>query len=323
MHAPLFWQKNNFISRLLAPLGFAYDLAGKIRFKLAKPYKASIPVICVGNLTVGGTGKTPVCIALSELLSQGIDNIFFLTRGYKGKLKNIKSSTTFHDAKEIGDEAVLLSRFAPTIVNPNRVKGAEFAIKSGAKLIIMDDGFQNPYLDKDFSFVVIDGEQGFGNHKVLPAGMLRESVERGLKRANAVILIGEDKQNLTTIIKHYNLPIIKAKMVLNQRATNTLIASKLIAFAGIGRPSKFFESLKDAKLNLVETISFPDHYQYSETELEALIQKAKNIGGALITTEKDYVKIPDSLKTNIIPMPVQIVWEDKPQIVNILAKAIS
>ncbi|MGD9638189.1 MAG: tetraacyldisaccharide 4'-kinase [Alphaproteobacteria bacterium] len=322
MKAPIFWQSQNITANILRPLGFLYNLGGILRRIISKPYKAPVPVICVGNLTVGGVGKTPVCIALSELLSKGISNIFFLTRGYKGKLKNISVSTTAHNADTVGDEAVLLSRYAPTIVNQNRALGAKFAVDNGAKLLIMDDGFQNPHLYKDFSFVVIDGSQGFGNGFVLPAGALRESISIGLKRANAVIIIGEDKHNLSKMIKKFNLPIIHARMILNKSAINNLIASKVIAFAGIGIPQKFFDSLKNSKLELKETIAFPDHHKYSENELEKLVSKAKSIGAALVTTEKDYVKIPNAFKPNIIPIPVKILWEDEHQVFEILSKII-
>lgn len=322
MKPPLFWQHDRLTAKLLTPVGWLYNLIVQTRFKLVKSYKAGVPVICVGNLTVGGTGKTPVCIALAELLSKGINNLFFLTRGYKGRLRNVEVTTTVHDASAVGDEAVLLSRFAPTVVNPDRVSGAKFAVQHGAQLIIMDDGFQNPYLYKDFSLVVIDGSQGVGNRKLFPAGMLRESVKQGLKRADAVILIGEDQHNLTTVLKAYQLPVIKAEIILNKTALNSLMVSRVIAFAGIGMPAKFFNSLKAAQIEVIETISFADHHQYREQELLTLVAKAKKLGVALVTTEKDYVKIPNIFKPDIIPIAAKIKWEDEQQVIELLAKAL-
>lgn len=234
MKTPAFWSEPNFLSRLLKPLGTVYAFATRLRIGLGRPCKIGRPVVCIGNLTAGGTGKTPVAVAVAGLLQQAGKNPFFVSRGYGGTLKNIMVDKEKHTASEVGDEPLLLARRAPVIVNPDRVAGAQKALRSGAEVIVMDDGFQNPGLYKDLSFLVFDGGFGIGNGLSVPAGPLRENFAAGLKRAHAAIILGEDKHNLSAKIA--GIPIFRGSVVpVRPEVSNT----DAVAFAGIGRPEKF------------------------------------------------------------------------------------
>ena len=192
MRAPKFWQdKTSVRAKLLKPVTKIYRGLGGIKLALTHSYKAKIPVVCVGNINIGGTGKTPVCLALGKLLSQAGHAYFYLNHGYKSRVQNVQV-TPEHPPFMVGDEAVLLAAQAPTIVDKKRARGAKLAQSLGAPFLIMDDGFQNFQLKKDFSFVVVDGAYGFGNEQCLPSGPLREPIEAGLKRAGAVIIVGND-----------------------------------------------------------------------------------------------------------------------------------
>ena len=210
MKAPLFWQKKNILSFLFAPLSWLYQFISQRRIKKTKPYTSTLPVICVGNITAGGTGKTPLALFLAEHLRHKGKKVHFLTRGYKGKLDGVKVNLEKHNASDVGDEALLLAKKAPTWVFSNRAKGAQTIEKTNADLIIMDDGFQNPTLKKTISFVVFDGKDGIGNGKVIPSGPLREPFSKGLKRANAVIITGDDLTHLAKKLPA-NLPCLKPK----------------------------------------------------------------------------------------------------------------
>lgn len=305
MKTPQFWQNKSMVSNLLLPIGRLYSLATRLRIALVKPRKISRPVICIGNLTAGGTGKTPVAVSVAKLLQTQGKNPFFVSRGYGGELKGVLVNNSLHTAAEVGDEPLLLSRQAPVIVNPDRYQGAVKALKSGAELIIMDDGFQNPGLKKDLSFLVFDGGFGIGNGFPVPAGPLREDFRQGLKRADAVIILGEDKQDLYRRIP--DLPVFHGKVIPE---AVELSNKNAIAFAGIGRPEKFYQSMRDSGFNLVETIDFPDHHQYSEDELNRLIAKGKKSGAKIFTTSKDFVKIPHYLQKHFQVLEISIKWEE-------------
>ena len=304
MKTPKFWSSQNFISDLLFPLGLLYGLATKLRIKFGKTQKVNIPVICIGNVTAGGTGKTPVSIAIASLLQKKQKKVFFVSRGYGGKLKNIKVDGTKHSAAEVGDEPLLLAQQAPVIVNADRVAGAQKAQQEGAQLILMDDGFQNPGLHKDLSFLVFDGNSGIGNGRCIPSGPLRETLKDGLKRAQGIIILGEDKQNIAQQVG--NLPVFYGKIT----ATPLLLDNKnVIAFAGIGKPEKFYKSLQEQGFNIIKTFNFGDHHQYTRPELENLLHEAHYFNTELVTTTKDYVKIPTDLQKHFHVLKVDVCWE--------------
>lgn len=289
-HAPKFWDNNNFWAKLLSPAAKIY--AAQTAKRMQKTgYKAKVPVICVGNLVVGGGGKTPVAIYLAKQLMAQNKKVHFLASGYGGSAYGIEPAQKVlaHDCKKFGDEAVLLAKTAPTWVGKNRAEAAKLAEADGAEILLMDDGYQNADLYKDFSLLVIDGEYGFGNGRVLPAGPLREPVADGLARADAVIVIGEERADLPEFAQ----PKFAAnvKIYFDEFLRN----DEVVAFCGIARPEKFFNSLQRAGLKLVETISFPDHFLYAEADLKGILGVAEQYGAVVVTTEKDYVKIPEML----------------------------
>lgn len=306
MKTPAFWSEPNFLSRLLKPLGTVYAFATRLRIGLGRPCKIGRPVVCIGNLTAGGTGKTPVAAAVAGLLQQAGKNPFFVSRGYGGTLKNIMVDKEKHTASEVGDEPLLLARRAPVIVNPDRVAGAQKALRSGAEVIVMDDGFQNPGLYKDLSFLVFDGGFGIGNGLSVPAGPLRENFAAGLKRAHAAIILGEDKHNLSAKIA--GIPIFRGSVVPVRPEVSDTDA---VAFAGIGRPEKFYASMRELGFNLVETVDFPDHHRYTAVELNRLIDKARSKDALLFTTAKDFVKIPTQMQKYFRVLEIEIRWEDE------------
>lgn len=301
MKTPSFWNTNTLTSKLLTPISKIYGYITKKRIDNANPYKSSAKVICVGNITAGGVGKTPISIALAKQYLSQNKKVFFLTRGYKGKLKNILVDLNIHSPKETGDEARLLAQTAPTIISPDRKKGAMLAESLGAEIIIMDDGFQNPSLYKDESYLVFDGKIGIGNGKIIPSGPLRETLENGLKRATSVIIMGEDETNLKQKI---TLPCYKGTIIPQKLDLKT---KKVYAFAGIGHPNKFYLTLQNEGYEVVKTKDFEDHHAYTNDEILALKKEAKAQNLALITTEKDYVKIPNT--NDIYCLKITATWE--------------
>lgn len=320
MKTPSFWQKKNLLSNILLPIGFLYTLATKLNILFSHPKKVSKPVICIGNLTAGGSGKTPVAISLAAIIQELGYTPFFVSRGYGGKLKNIIVDNKKHTAAETGDEPLLLSYQAPVVVNADRYAAAKKAISAGADLILMDDGFQNPGLYKDFSFLVFDGSFGYGNKRGIPSGPLRETLKSGLKRAQAIIILGEDKHNLAQEFSY--MPVFKGKVVASPISGSS--KKNVIAFAGIGRPEKFYNSMKEEGFTLLKTIDYPDHHQYSEEELEYLINEAQKHQADLYTTTKDFVKISPHLQKNFNTLEISIQWENpnglKEMLKNLLKK---
>ena len=314
MKTPSFWQSKGIIAHLLYPLGKIYALATKINLKLHTPQKVTIPVICIGNLTAGGSGKTPTAISIASILQDMGYHPFFFFFFYGGKLTNVLVDINRHTPEQVGDEPLLLAHQAPVIVNPDRFQGAQTALSHGADIIIMDDGFQNPKLYKDLSFLVFDGSIGYGNGYCVPAGPLREEVSQGIRRAQAMIIIGEDKKNLKSQI---SLPTFMGKITPKKPQIST---SDVIAFAGIGRPEKFYLTLKELGYNLVETVDFPDHHFYSTKELESLITRAEEQNCELITTTKDFVKIPPNLQAKFHALEIEIKWQNKKELQEFIAQ---
>ena len=305
---PPFWHQScSLWSCVLWPLGQIYGLIIAARFLLTKPFVAPIPVICVGNLSVGGAGKTPVCLALAQMLKN--HRPYFLTRGYLGSLSeptlvNLKK----HQAGEVGDEALLLAKAAPTIMSKDRVAGAKLAFELGAGLIIMDDGFQNPSLQKDVSLLVFD-DYSLGNGCIFPAGPLRESLRQGMKRADGIILLGSKKVQTF-------LPIFMAQaQVLGLKEKE-----KLMAFCGIGQPLKFFNALRKAGHELVLTQSFPDHYVYSENDLKSLWEAAQKVKAKVVTTSKDWVKLPEKWQKKIQVVDIHLAFKNQNSLVKFITE---
>jgi len=326
MRAPDFWAGSaraqrptaGLLSGLLSPLGTAFDLAGRLRRAMIRPRVLPIPTICVGNLVAGGAGKTPVVLALIRALAAHDLSVHILTRGYGGAAAGpLRVDPDWHDAVVVGDEALLLARQAPTWVSRDRPAGAEAALAEGAQLLILDDGFQNPTLAKDLSLLVVDGGFGFGNGRLIPAGPLRETIARGLARADATVLLGADATGLSDRLSAAG-PVLRAGLV-PAGDQDAFAGRKVFAFAGIGRPEKFFDSLAGLGAELAVCRAFPDHHPYTVTEVDGLLAEAARLKALPITTEKDAVRLPESLREQVAVLPVEIAWQDEAALAALLA----
>jgi tetraacyldisaccharide 4'-kinase len=294
MRAPAFWWRPpGLAAALLAPLGAVYGVAAGARLK-QRGASAGVPVICVGNPTLGGAGKTPTAIALAKLLLAAGERPCFITRGYGGRERRaLLVDRAVHGADAVGDEALLLARTAPTVVAADRVAGARFTAQTKPTVLVLDDGFQNPALEKDFSLLVIDGASGMGNGYVFPAGPLRAPLAAQLAKAHALVCNGKGAAGdaIAALAAKNGIPIFAAKIVPDRLAAQKLTGQRVLAFAGIGRPEKFFRTLAEIGAEVVERRAFPDHHRYSPREAEELITAAKSQGLVLVTTEKDQARI--------------------------------
>ena len=308
MRAPDFWTGKDAGARAivaaLTPLGWLYGASVEWKAAHTQSYRARAKVICVGNLTVGGTGKTPVSIAIAEILAARGRKVCFLSRGYGGRVKGPLHVTNAVTALEVGDEPLLLARQAPVIVARDRSEGAKLADAQGADAIVMDDGHQNFTLKKDLSFVVVDQANGFGNGRVLPAGPLREPIVQGLRRADAVIVVGDGKSPIPEL----PIPVLRARLVTPEMPE--LKGVRAVAFAGIGNPEKFFASLPKLGIEMADTRAFDDHHVYAQSEIARLKARAKNLGARLVTTEKDYVRLTEMEREGITAVPVRAAFDD-------------
>ncbi len=277
----------------LSPIGWLYGASVAWKRDHLQAHRPRAKVVCVGNLTAGGSGKTPVAIAIaSRLIENGIRPVF-LTRGYGGHVEGPEVvEISRHAARDVGDEALLLAATAPTIVAADREFGAVLADVLRADVIVMDDGHQNFGLAKDLSIVVVDAQTGFGNGSVLPAGPLREPVGQGLARADAVVVVGDGDIDL----RGYCGPILRAHLV---PVAESLQGRRVVAFSGIGRPTKFLATLSTLGADVLEVHEFADHHFYTEREIAALKESAAKRSAELMTTEKDFVRLGAEQKMGI------------------------
>jgi tetraacyldisaccharide 4'-kinase len=293
MREPAFWRRNGVWPRLLAPVATMYGAVADMRMH-RHGASAGVPVLCVGNLTVGGAGKTPTAVALGQMLIACGERPFFLTRGYGGSLAGPLFVQPEHRARQVGDEALLLARRAPTVVARDRVAGAEMAVNAGASVIVMDDGFQNPSLAKDFSLVVIDGEYGPGNGRVFPAGPLRASLLTQIGRADAFLFVGPIGPAARAVMlraERKAQPVFTGRLAPELNMAARLRGRRVLAFAGIAQPEKFFATLKACEIVPQETRSFADHHHFTAKEAAELLDIAGRKRLGLITTEKDMARI--------------------------------
>lgn len=292
MREPAFWWQPGG-GALLGPLGSIYGMAAALRMGF-KGRSAGVPVICLGNFTVGGAGKTPAALEVGRLLLAAHERVFFLSRGYGGRRAGpLRVDPAKHSAAAVGDEPLLLARLAPTIVARNRTAGAEAARRDGATVIVMDDGFQNPALTKDLAIVLVDGRRGIGNGRVFPAGPLRAPLETQMRQAHAVIVVGPP-DHATIVVeraRRLNLAIYHARLVPDAATVSALKERKVLAYAGIGDPEKFFATLSESGIAVAERASFPDHHRYGKADVRALIARADADNLMLLTTEKDLVRL--------------------------------
>jgi tetraacyldisaccharide 4'-kinase len=282
---------------------------------------AGVPVICLGNLTVGGAGKTPAALAVGRLLLAAHERPYFLSRGYGGRLGGpVLVNRSVHRAADVGDEPLLLAQLAPTIVARDRVAGAQLARFEGSSVIVMDDGLQNPALHKDLVIVVIDGRRGIGNTRVLPAGPLRAPLESQIACAHALIVVGPAADSAAAVIelgRKRGLPLFHARLEPDRQALAALAGSRILAFAGIADPEKFFATLAEAGLNVAATQSFADHHPYTAAEAQMLIARAHSQNLVLLTTEKDQARLAGdpqvgelAARANALPVRFVIDEED-------------
>jgi tetraacyldisaccharide 4'-kinase len=292
MREPSFWwRKTGLSAGLLAPLGLAYGAIAARRMA-GQGARASLPVLCVGNFTLGGAGKTPTVMALAQMLQDAGERPCCLSRGYGGSLAGPKLVDAHADhAAQVGDEALLLARVAPTVVAHDRVAGAEAARVAGASVVIMDDGLQNASLEKDLTIAVVDGRRGIGNARVFPAGPLRAPLSAQLKRADALLVVGEEAGARDVVAAARDLPIFHGRLAPDPTAVVALKARKALAFAGIGDPEKFFDTVTQAGIAIAQRRAFPDHHRYTAEEAAMLIMQAEHDGLALLTTEKDRARM--------------------------------
>jgi len=311
MHPPGFWRRGGrqWPARLLAPLGVVTAKATAWRLG-RQGWQAPVPVICCGNLTVGGAGKTTLALDLGQrLLDRGVA-VHFLTRGYGGRTRGpLLVQPGCHDAAVVGDEPLLLGALAPCWVAADRAAGARAAIAAGAQAIIMDDGLQNPGLRQDLPLLVIDGATGFGNGRVLPAGPLREPVAAGAARCGAAVLIGPDEAGALAALAP-SLPLLRARLAPGPEAA-ALRGRRVLAFAGIARPGKFFATLREAGAQLVGGTPFADHHRFGEAELRRLLQQAAALDAVPVTTPKDAVRLSPALRDAVRVVGVSLAWRDE------------
>ena len=316
MKTPSFWHADGFIPKLLEPLAQLYKCLSFLERSLRSKTKIDIPVLCIGNLVSGGAGKTPIALSIGQKLNVKHD-ISFLTRGYGGiEAGPIEVNPDEHSSYEVGDEALLLSEVGPTWVSRNRIAGAIAAKNAGFEIVIMDDGFQHTSLVKTLSFVIIDGPYGFGNGRLIPAGPLREPIYSGLKRADVIVLVGEVNPSIIELLPN-NKPLLRASLVPAEMGTQ-LSNNNVIGFAGIGRPTKFLETLEKMGLNIIDFVAFPDHYRFRESEIRELYEKATEVDAILVTTFKDMKRVPKSVAHLCQPIGITVVWEDESEIQQLL-----
>lgn len=321
MKQPDFWRHSNqhpgWQAHLLRPVSWLITQASKRRARRDAEFIADIPVICVGNINIGGSGKTPTAIAIAQrLLSRGFEP-HFVSRGYGGQLHGpVRVDEQSHNAADVGDEPLLLAAFAPTWISKDRAAGVAAAQKAGAHAIILDDGYQNPSVGKDISIVVVDAGVGFGNGLVFPAGPLRERISDGLKRADVMLTIGPDraqKQFNETWPQLVDVPKVRGELVPLETGMDWR-GLRVMAFAGIGHPEKFFETLKNLGANLVGAQTLDDHQPYSPAMISRLGQQAQRLDAQLVTTEKDAARLPAEFLSQVLSLVVRLEIEDWSQI---------
>jgi tetraacyldisaccharide 4'-kinase len=315
--APAFWQRDGWLARLLSPV--AAIVASITAQRIARVgWRAPVPVICCGNVTVGGAGKTTLALDLAQRLVARRLATHVLLRGYGGSQRGTHRVQPGDPASLVGDEALLLAQVAPTWIGGDRAASARAAIAAGAEVLVLDDGLQNPTLAKDLSLLVVDGATGFGNGRVLPAGPLREPVRAGAARCQAAVLIGIDTVGAAAGLPP-GLPVLRAQLAQGPELA-ALQGRRVLAFAGIARPDKFFTPLADAGVLLTGRIPFADHHAYTQQEIDGLLAEAERLDAVLATTPKDAVRLPPAVRSRIQVIGVNLVWDDPDAIEALLGR---
>jgi tetraacyldisaccharide 4'-kinase len=314
MHEPAFWYRpSSWMSRLLMPLAAVYGAIAGHRLQL-KGFDAGVPVLCVGNYHTGGAGKTPTVLALVKALRDLGERPVVLSRGYGGRLRGpVMVDFDRHAASEVGDEPLMLARSVPVVVARERVDGIALARSRGATVIVMDDGFQNPAIAKDASLIVIDARRGLGNACVIPAGPLRAPLPLQIDRTDALVVVGDGDaaEAVVAAVRSRGKTVLPAHLSADEASLASLAGKRVLAFAGIGDPSRFFRTLRANGIDVARERAFADHHPYSPGELERLIDQAGREALTLVTTEKDLARLrgrddlPDGAAA-IVPFPVTL-----------------
>lgn len=328
MREPRFWSREvdpksreaaPLLRFLLTPFAFAYAEVTRRKIRAAEPVKVAAKVICIGNLTAGGVGKSPVVAGLRKRLqSRRSLRVATLSRGYKGRLKGpLRVDPDIHTAADVGDEPLMLAQSGESWIGADRAAAGEAMSADGVDIILMDDGHQNPGLAKDLTFIVVDATAGFGNGYVIPKGPLREGVSEGLTRADAIIVMGDGQE--PAILHDVDLPLYRGLIM----ATDSPPPGRYVAFAGIGRPEKFFDTLESVGVDLRDSVPFPDHHTFSDHDMRYLRRLAKDHGARLITTEKDYVRLSAEMRGALIFLPIEVQFDRETDLDNLLADVIN
>jgi len=333
MREPSFWWRApglqpSPLATLLAPLAALYGAVAARRMRWPGE-RAQVRVVCLGNLTVGGAGKTPAAITVARMLQAAGAKPAFLTRGYGGRLAGPVVVAPSHAAAEVGDEPLLLARIATTIVARDRRVGARAAQAAGADVIVMDDGFQNPALAKDLSLIMVDGRRGIGNGRVVPAGPLRAPLAAQIARAGALVVVGAagpSAQRAIDAARAADLPVLGARLVPDPAALAALAHRSVLAYAGIANPEKFFATLRAAGINVEATQPFADHQRLRGGEAADLIARAEKMKLSLVTTEKDHARMAGeaalaALAARSTTLPVRLEFDDVAAVKRLMQKA--
>ncbi len=311
LRTPKFWYERNSVwGRVLRPVSKIYELLFNTKYGSIVPSKINVPVVSVNSVMLSGAGKTPTVKFIFDVLKKNAFNPHILTRGYGGYIKNvIRVDPNLHSYLQVGDEALVSAQFAPTWIGRHHFKSAQAAVFGGAEALVVDNGFYCKTLVKDFNILVIDENQRFGNEQLLPAGPLVETVSNGIKTSDAILIIGEKSDELETKIRLVkDVPIFYAKLTVS---TPVVIKNnKVLGFCGLGYPKKFKQTLEHCKYDIVDFVTFSDHHPYTITEIQRLIEKASSVNATLITTLKDYVKIPDVFRSEMKVVPISVVPEN-------------
>ncbi len=330
MKSPAFWwQAAGAAAWLLAPFGAVYGALAAMRMG-RQGIDPGVPVICVGNFVAGGAGKTPAALAIAGILRESGVHSFFLTRGYGGKIKGPHRVDPSRDGpREVGDEALLLTRAAPVIVAADRAAGGRLAAREGAEVIVMDDGLQNPGLAKTLLFAVVDGETGAGNGYCIPAGPLRAPLGAQLQHVHAVIVVGGGAAGveLGARAKALGKIVFAARLEPDHASALALKGRRVLAFAGIGRPEKFFQSLRACGAEIAGQRAYADHARMPDKEVADLLATARRQSLQLVTTEKDLIRLDNSiahrmLRDASLTLPITLVFEDLEALAALLRRAI-
>ena len=318
MHPPNFWRHgaNPGLPALLSPLA-AITAAITARRVARLGWRAPVPVICCGNLTVGGAGKTTVALDLAARLLAQDRRVHVLLRGYGGSSRGVRRVGADDPFALVGDEAKLLAAVAPTWIGGDRAASARAAIAAGAEVLVMDDGLQNPTLQKTLSLLVIDGGYGFGNRRVLPAGPLREAIAAGAARCHAAVLINTDQTRAEQLLPA-GLPVLRAGLI-PEAGISAFVGKRVLAFAGIATPEKFFSGIEIAGAIVVARHSFPDHHPFTSRELASIVADATALDATVVTTPKDMVRIPTSSRAGIFQVGISLEWQDAAALDRLLA----